>query len=475
MDNVQLQDINFFTTYKCNSRCKNCHIWKGKLVPPSRVEMDEACLNRLFADPLFVKCGGIGLAGGEPTIAPFTWQLLDLLPTDKQVTITTNALNSSKLVDFLRNCEDRDRYTVQLSLDGIGDENDHIRGVKGGYQKTLDLLKEAEKLGVKRLLSFTINQLNLHQLVDCYELAQTHGAEFSTRMAYTGGAYSNSENQDVYRFEQDALQRLEQDLDDIIARETTAPSHYPAKVVFLKKIVDYYKGEQADLPCYAMESGMVIDLYGNVFPNCPVMMNPIGNLHEAGLQEIWQSDRAEQIRSDIAKFTCGGCWNDCQVITNISYDRNFLEEQYSKIKVAACKIDALSVPAVLDFNSSDSSLLLTGWYGPEGDADFRYRWTEQQFSFLIPPGTSSLELFAMAPDNLDGKERKLDVFVEGERESGVTFKVGEWEKYTISLQTTLTQAAVCRLRLSSYYCPKELGKGNDLRRLGAAVNKIIFS
>lgn len=475
MEKAQLQDINFFTTYKCNSRCKNCHIWKGKLVPPSRVEMDAACLDRLFADPLFAQCGGIGLAGGEPTIAPFTWDLLQLLPSDKQVTITTNALQSSKLVDFLRHCQDRERYTVQLSLDGIGDENDHIRGIKGGYQKTVNLLKEVEQLGVKRLLSFTINQLNVHQLLDCYELAQSHGAEFSTRMAYTGGAYSNSENSDVYRFEQQSLHRIAEDLDKIIAREIATPSHYPAKIVFLKKIVDYYQGEQADLPCYAMETGMVIDLYGNVFPNCPVMMNPIGNLHEEGLQEIWQSEKAAQVRSDIAKLTCGGCWNDCQVITNISYDRDFLEQEYGKIKVAACDIDAVSVPAVVNFSSSDSSLLLSGWYDLEGDTDFRYRWTEQHFSFLIPPATSSFELFAMAPDNFDSRERTLDVCVEGEQESTVTLEVGEWKRYVVDLKTTLTRATLCRLQLSGYFCPRDAGQGNDLRRLGVAVNKIIFS
>jgi len=81
----------------------------------------------------------------------------------------------------------------------------------------------------------------------------------------------------------------------------------------------------------------------------------------------------------------------------------------------------------------------------------------------------------MAPDNCNGEERKIEVFVEGERESVLTLEVGEWKKYTISLQTNLTQATVCRLKLSGYYCPMESGQGHDSRRLGVAVNKVVFS
>ncbi len=475
MDKAPLHDINFFTTYKCNSRCGNCHIWKGSLVPPSTTEMDDRALERLFADPLFGQCSGTGLAGGEPTIAPFAWRLLERLPENKQVTVTTNALTSGRLVEFFRQRQDPGRFTVQLSLDGIGETNDRIRGVAGAYQKTMALLAEVEKLGIRRLLSFTVNASNFDQLLSCYELACCHGAEFSARIAYSGGAYSNKDSSGAYFLDDDALGHIDEQLADVISREIEKDGAYPAKLIFFKKMTDYYRGKLSDIPCFAMQSGMVVDLYGNVFPNCPVMMKPIGNLNEAGLSEIWQSEKAEKMRGLIADFACGGCWNDCQVITNIALNRDFFEEEYAELKKTACNIEALSIPLVLDFNRGETSLLLVGWYGLEGDRDFCYRWTGQRFSFLVPGGVSAIELFAMAPDNLTGEQRKLEVFLDGERKLCLVLETGEWKKYLLEFQAPLTGVTRCQLRLNSYYCPMESGHGNDLRRLGVAVNKIVFS
>ena len=278
METTQVNDINFFTTYKCNSRCQNCFIWQGQTQPPNKKELSVEQLARLFADPLFLSCQSIGLAGGEPTISPFFWKLLDLLPDNKHVTITTNALSTKRLVNFLGNAKRRQKYLVQVSLDGIGEVNDRVRGVKGAYTKTIALLEQLKELDVERLVSFTINRLNYHQLVDCYDLANEFGAQFSTRMAHDGGAYANEESRAIFKFDQKELEFLDDSIDTIISQELKKTTHFPARLVFMKKITDYFRGNQKNLPCMALRSGMVIDLYGDVFPNCPAMMKAIGNL-----------------------------------------------------------------------------------------------------------------------------------------------------------------------------------------------------
>jgi MoaA/NifB/PqqE/SkfB family radical SAM enzyme len=475
MERAQVNDINFFTTYRCNSRCKNCLIWKGRLLPPSREKkMDAKDLKRLFSDPLFVNCFDIGLAGGEPTISPFFWKLMDFLPDNKHITITTNALSSERLLDFFSRSGDKARYMVQLSLDGIGDINDRMRGVRGAYQKTLDLLKELEALGISRLISFTINRLNYHQLKDLYGLARDHGAEFSTRMAYSGGAYANTENRNLFAFNEKELENLDEDIHDIISREINNPSHSPARIIFLDKITDYYKGKQKNIRCLALESGMVIDLYGNVFPNCPAMMTPIGNLHEACLEKIWASEKARKIRDRIKKLKCGGCWNDCQMITNIESDREFLDNEYIRLKIAHLK--GRPIPDSIDFNQGNSSLLLTGWYDIEGDSDFKFRWTEQEFSILLPGGTTSLEMFAMIPpdSNLDSPYT-MDMVMGQEKIDTIMFTGSEWKKYSVSLLRRTNGLTPCKFKLNGCYCPKEVGKSEDIRKLGLAIHGISFA
>lgn len=270
------------------------------------------------------------------------------------------------------------------------------------------------------------------------------------------------------------LEALDCALDMIISQELKKPSHFPARLVFIKKITDYYRGIQKDLPCMALKSGIVIDLYGDVFPDCPAMMKAIGNLHEQSLSDIWRGKKAYEIRAKIDKLKCGGCWNDCQVVTNIAMDRGSMEEEYAKIKISALNLEAMYVPASIDFNSSDSSLLLSGWYDLEGDSEFRYRWTEQQFSLLLPGCTSFIEIFAMFPGNLKGEGRKLELFADGVRKSVLILDGYGWRKYSIPLKTSVAHVNACRFRLSSYYCPMESGKGDDWRKLGAAINRITF-
>ena len=140
---------------------------------------------------------------------------------------------------------------------------------------------------------------------------------------------------------------------------------------------------------------MVIDLYGNVFPNCPVLMKPIGSLQKERLSEIWKGEKALKMREVIDAFRCGGCWNDCQVITNIATNKKFLKKEYEELKIAFLR--GKSIPDVIDFNQENCFLLLNGWYKPEGNSQFRFCWTEPEFSILIPEGTVALEIFALLP------------------------------------------------------------------------------
>jgi MoaA/NifB/PqqE/SkfB family radical SAM enzyme len=465
------QDINFFTTYRCNSRCQNCLIWKDSKTRGGKRELSVEQLRGLFSESLFVGCPNIGLAGGEPTISSFFWKLLEILPEDKRVAITTNALKSRRLIDFLQKAPHRKRYVIQVSLDGIGEVNDRVRGIKGAYRKTLAMLESLRDLDVDRLVSFTINRLNYHQLTDCYDLANSYGAEFSARMAHTGGAYGDRRNRAIFEFRQEELASLDLSLQTIISQEISKPAHSSSRLVFLKNITNYYRGVKKDLPCLALSSAMVIDLYGEVFPNCPAMMHSLGSLHEQNLTDIWTGEKASKIRSQIAEFRCGGCWNDCQVVTNIAWNREFLEKEYGELKAALLK--GKIIPDFIDFNRRDSLLLLTGWHDLEGNDDFLFRWTEQQFSILVPGGTASLGIFAAAPppSSFD-RDWTMDIILGQRTIETLKLSDPEWKEYAVSFPGPVADPIPCTFRLNKYYCPREKGNGADGRKLGLAIQKI---
>ena len=468
-----LHDINFFTTYACNSRCLNCQIWKGKGVDRKRRVIKAIDLLPLYNDPLFSGCPNIGFAGGEPTISPFFWDILETTPEKKHITITTNALSSQKLLKRLDSLKDSYSAMIQVSIDGIGTVHDHLRGISGAYEKATNLLNRLKDLEIKRLVSFTINRLNYHQIKEVYSLAHDNGAGFSVRMAQLGGAYENELQKELLHFSNEQIQAMENSIDYIIDLEFKKENHSPAQLVFINRMLNNYKNIKDDIPCLAMETGLVIDLYGNVYPNCPQIMTPLGSLFDDTLTNIWKSKKAEEIRFRIEKKKCGGCWNDCQMVTNISEDTDFLKKEYHKLKLGWLKKQPLQKN--IKFKNGSNVLLLDGWYGIEGDSQFRYRWTEPDFSIFVPKGTKGIEFFAMIPVTTAQNERvKINVVMGDTPLPDLQKNGAEWEKYRIDLQQPTEEIKQLHITFSKGYCPKTEKKSDDCRDLGMAIADIQF-
>ena len=135
------------------------------------------------------------------------------------------------------------------------------------------------------------------------------------------------------------------------------------------------------------------------------------------------------------------------------------------------------LPDSIDFNEGDSPLLLDGWYDIEGDHRFKYRWSEPEFSILLPQGTRSIEMFAMihtTPHLSEHEHAIMDVIIGQEKVVSITFYKSEWRRYSISLTRPITKRTRCRFVLNRYYCPREEEKSRDVRNLGLAINKIYF-
>lgn len=466
-----IKHINLFTTYRCNSRCMNCFIWKDVSRPEDQGVMTADQMTSLYTDPLFEQCEDIGFAGGEPTISKFFWDVIHRVPKQKRVTITTNALSHRRLVDFLSRTPHPEKYMVQVSVDGIGQVNYRIRGVPGAYQKAVSLLNELKNLNIPRLLSFTINRLNHHQIRETYQLSQSVGAEFGIRMAHSGGAYENQDNASFFELDKAALDRIENALTAVVDDELANPSHQPEKLVFINKMVDYYRGQQADLPCLALETGAVIDLFGDVFPNCPFMMKPIGNLFRQSLSEVWQSEKAQKTRKFIGRLACGGCWNDCQVITNIAADDTFIQTEYESIKLK--KLASVPPPPDIDFNRDHSLMLGFGWFDPEGETGRKYRWTQPDFSVAIPMGTTDIEIDALTPEPLiSSGPAEVKIQMDNLPIQCFTLSESGWKTYRVSLNTGSDGWKFIRFHLNRSYCPKTSGQSEDNRTLGWAVRHI---
>ncbi|MBM4429791.1 MAG: radical SAM protein, partial [Chloroflexi bacterium] len=160
----------FPLTYRCDARCVMCNIWQsGKGSELSLEEWDQVLNDRLFAG-----IESVALSGGEPTLHPHLPQLagllLNRLPSLRRVTITTNGLNTERVVrqcaGLLELCAKQGiGLFAGISLDGLGEVHDRMRNIPEAFAKVQNTVQELQSLrthGLRLGISCTLTSRNLH-------------------------------------------------------------------------------------------------------------------------------------------------------------------------------------------------------------------------------------------------------------------------------------------------------------------------
>jgi len=319
--------LNIISTYLCDSRCKTCNIWKIYREDKRKLnqELKTEELKRIIkeADNLGVRY--VSITGGEPFLRQDIVEILSIIGNNFKISgIVTNGLASNqicnKVKNILSNTPSSHFFTVAVSLDGLEQKHDFLRGIHGAFQKAIKTLKLLNKLqkdysNLNIDVSFTLTNENyedlkptLSYLLD--EKLIPHPSHFSFRYAQQtiltnspGGAANRKKVIDSIK----DLQRA-----------------YPYfKNKFVNGIIEYIKSPSKLIcPCYALFSSIWIDPYGNVFPCVPLMQEGfIGNLRLShfDLREIWFSEQANRLRKKIKKGICPNCWVECQSVENMKY------------------------------------------------------------------------------------------------------------------------------------------------------------
>jgi MoaA/NifB/PqqE/SkfB family radical SAM enzyme len=155
----------------CNLRCVHCYTSSG---PQLRGQLPIVTLRGVLDDAWALGYRQLAVSGGEPLLYDHLTALLDHARSlGMFTTVTTNGMLISEerwaplapLVDLLA-----------ISIDGIGDDHDHIRGQPGAFAKTIANLPTVRASGCDFGFIFTLTQFNVDSLEAIVTLAKTHGA-----------------------------------------------------------------------------------------------------------------------------------------------------------------------------------------------------------------------------------------------------------------------------------------------------------
>jgi MoaA/NifB/PqqE/SkfB family radical SAM enzyme len=121
----------------------------------------------------------IRFTGGEPFLRRDLFEILATIKAGefKKVTIATNGLLLQKYADDINQSPITD---LGVSLDGLRETNDEIRGIGGYFELALKGIAEVNK---RVTIMTTLNQKNAYELEGLFDICEEQGA-FPERNKY---------------------------------------------------------------------------------------------------------------------------------------------------------------------------------------------------------------------------------------------------------------------------------------------------
>jgi len=164
-------------TYQCNLRCPNCYQWgengwcKKELPGDMRKELDFRIVEKIFRETGKIRPSFI-LIGGEPLLYHRFSDLASRL--EKEKCFATVCTNGYWMDRFAKEFDRNPYLTLLVSLDGLEDANDKLRG-EGVYKKVAGNIANIKRLANPPYvgIEFTVYPENVHNMYDfCEEMVK---------------------------------------------------------------------------------------------------------------------------------------------------------------------------------------------------------------------------------------------------------------------------------------------------------------
>ncbi len=284
-------------TYRCNSRCRTCDIWKREPGP----ELTPEQFRRL-PDGL----RNINISGGEPFLRSDLPEVVAVLREKypkAAIVISTNGLAPERIE---RSVRQMGKVGVRVSIDAVGRLDDEVRGVKGSFDLAMDTLDRLAALGIKDLgVSATISADTSGHLRRLKQIADERGIEFVTGLVHSSPIYFGRHDQLL-----PAGPELERELAWLRDRELASRRAKDwFRAYFTEGIIDQLRGRPRRMLCRAGRYFFFMEPNGDVYP-CNMWPEKMGNILEKSYEEIAAGSGALLGQVDGCSMNC---WMSCTV------------------------------------------------------------------------------------------------------------------------------------------------------------------
>ncbi len=302
-------------TYNCNSRCVMCNIWQMDHSGEATVEE----FAKFMQDDIFKKVEAVGINGGEPSLVPNLHEYADeilKLPSLKSLNIISHGFSSKPLFKNIekiyKSCKEKGvSFHVAISLDGVGDVHDPVRGKPKVFEKTTATIDEIIKNQYKYCDSYDIGCTIVKQNIDYLIELDTYAKSKNYNIKYRLGI-------DNKRIESDKLREQYSVIYSPLRQSAKEFFHYQiSQTKDLANRFKYYsifywlnsKKPERLLGCSWKDEGITLDARGELY-YCAVASDSIGSLRKGKGENIFFDDKNIKYRESIIKNSCDSCIHD---------------------------------------------------------------------------------------------------------------------------------------------------------------------
>ncbi len=281
-------------TYRCNAKCTMCNRYKV----PSNHE-DEISIETIKKLP---EMYFTNITGGEPFIRDDLKEIVrELYKKSDRIVISTNGFFTDKIVDL---CKEFPQVGIRISIEGLENTNNEIRGLDDGYNRGYTTLKKLVDMGMQDVgFGMTVQDRNAPDLVPLYEISNDLGMEFATASLHNSFYFVESNN-----IIHDRLM-VAQNFEDLINRllDSNSPKKW-FRAYFNHGLINYIFSQKRLLPCDMSFDTFFIDPFGDVMPcNGTKEKLVMGNLNTQDWDTLWSSADAEKVRAAV-RCCDRNCW-----------------------------------------------------------------------------------------------------------------------------------------------------------------------
>ncbi len=212
-----------------------------------------------------------------------------------------------RIVDL---CKEFPQIGIRISIEGLEQTNNEIRGLQNGYQRGYGTLKKLREMGMKDVgFGMTVQDKNAPDLVPLYKISNEMGMEFATASLHNSFYFVEAKN--IIHDRPMVAKNFENLVNELL--RSNSPKKW-FRAYFNHGLINYIYGQKRLLPCDMSFDTFFIDPYGDVMPcNGTKDKEVMGNLNNQTWDELWNSPEAEKVR---AKVRC--CDRDCWMIGSVS-------------------------------------------------------------------------------------------------------------------------------------------------------------